>query len=221
MEIKAKPKPANVCVKIARKIIMTNAILIATQNRHKVQEYHDLLVELKDIDWLSLTDVGLGEMEVEESGTTFEQNARLKVATYCQAAHMLTLADDSGLVVDMLNGEPGVYSARYGGLTSDEARYGLLLDKLKGVPSDQRTARFVCVVAIASPNQPIEVVRGSVEGWILTKPRGTNGFGYDPVFLLPNGKSMAELSATEKNLLSHRGRALRAALPILRERLGG
>lgn len=200
---------------------MTNAILIATQNRHKVQEYHDLLVELKDIDWLSLTDVGLGEMEVEESGTTFEQNARLKVATYCQAAHMLTLADDSGLVVDMLNGEPGVYSARYGGLTSDEARYGLLLDKLKGVPSDQRTARFVCVVAIASPNQPIEVVRGSVEGWILTKPRGTNGFGYDPVFLLPNGKSMAELSATEKNLLSHRGRALRAALPILRERLGG
>ncbi|MCB9437617.1 MAG: RdgB/HAM1 family non-canonical purine NTP pyrophosphatase [Anaerolineales bacterium] len=199
---------------------MTNAILIATQNPHKVQEYHDLLTDLKHIKWLSLADIGLGDMEVEETGTTFEQNARLKADAYYQASKMLTLADDSGLVVDYLNGEPGVYSARYGGLKTAEARYELLLDNLKGVPSDRRTARFVCTVAIAAPHQPIQIVRGSVEGWILTKPRGINGFGYDPVFLLPNGKSMAELTTDEKNLMGHRGRALRAALPILQELLG-
>lgn len=200
--------------------MMINTILIATQNPHKVQEYHDLLVELKHIEWLSLADIGLGDMDVEETGTTFEENARLKAEAYYEASQMLTLADDSGLVVDYLNGEPGVYSARYGGLKNAEARYELLLDKLHGVPSDQRTARFVCTVAIAAPQQPIQVVRGTVEGWILTKPRGSNGFGYDPVFLLPNGKSMAELSTNEKNLLGHRGRALRAALPILHELLG-
>lgn len=196
-------------------------LLVATQNRGKLDEYRDMLDALGDINWLSLWDVGLAEMEVEESGSTFEENARLKAATYVEAAGIFTLADDSGLVVDALEGAPGVYSARYGApaVTTDQERYALLLHNLQNVPHAKRTARFVCVIAIAPPGQPIQLASGSVEGHIATAPHGSNGFGYDPVFLLPDGRTMAQLPPDEKHVISHRGNALRDALPILRKLL--
>ncbi len=191
-------------------------LLVATQNRHKVQEYRDLLAELDTIDWLSLWDVNLNNMQVDETGTSFEANAHLKADAYCQASGLITLADDSGLVVDVLDGEPGIYSARYGGLKTDQERYQLLLKKLADTPHSQRTARFECAVAIAVPDHPIEITRGTLEGHIADAPRGENGFGYDPIFLLSDGYTLAELSAADKNQISHRARALQAALPILR-----
>jgi len=197
-------------------------LLVATQNRGKLDEYRDMLNELGDINWLSLWDVGLAGMEVEESGSTFEENARLKAVAYAEATGIFTLADDSGLMVDALDGAPGIYSARYGAPAagSDQERYDLLLHNLQGVPHEKRTARFVCVIAMASPGQPVHFAPGSVEGHIATAPRGEHGFGYDPVFLLPDGRTMAQLSPDEKHIISHRGNALRAALPILRELLG-
>jgi XTP/dITP diphosphohydrolase len=129
----------------------------------------------------------------------------------------MTLADDSGLEVAALNGEPGVYSARYGGVSTAEGRYRLLLQKLEGVPFHERMARFVCVIAIASPDGRIEAVSGTVAGVIEFAPRGDNGFGYDPVFfLLDRGLTMAELTDQEKNQISHRAVALHNARPILK-----
>jgi XTP/dITP diphosphohydrolase len=196
-------------------------LLVATKNPGKLKEYREMLNELGEIEWLSLWDVGLGEMEVEETGDTFESNARLKSEAYSQASGLITLSDDSGLVVDALNGEPGVYSARYGGLslTSDRQRYELLLKNLEGVVPEKRTARFECIVAITSPGKETEFSVGRVEGHIGFGPRGENGFGYDPVFQLPDGRMLAELPSEEKNPISHRGLALEAALPILRRLL--
>lgn len=202
---------------------MTRKLLVATKNLHKLDEFRDMLSELEDVEWVSLWDVGLGEMDVEETGTTFEENARLKAYEYQKASGLVTFADDSGLEVDALNGEPGVYSARYGGpdITSDAGRYTLLLDKLADVPDEQRDARFVCVIAIALPEHDrlddIPVVRGTVEGKIGYDPRGENGFGYDPVFELPNGRTIAELPDADKHAISHRGNALRRALLVIRE----
>jgi XTP/dITP diphosphohydrolase len=192
-------------------------LLVATRNRGKVQEYREMLAPLEGMEWLSLWDVGLGEMEVEETGDTFTANATLKAAQYGERAGFLTLADDSGLVVDALGGAPGVYSARYGApeVTTEAGRYQLLLQNLDGIPHHQRTARFECVVAIAPVNGAIAHARGTVEGHIALSPRGSNGFGYDPVFLMPDGRTMAELPPEEKHRISHRGRALQAALPIL------
>ncbi|MBI5931199.1 MAG: RdgB/HAM1 family non-canonical purine NTP pyrophosphatase [Chloroflexi bacterium] len=198
---------------------MARQLLVATKNQGKLKEYQEILDGLGDIEWLSLWDVGLGHMEVEETGATFEENAGLKAEAYANAAGMLTLADDSGLVVDALNGAPGVYSARYGApeAATDIQRYQLLLKNLASVEMPQRTARFACVVGIGLPEQAPEFAVGYVEGHVGFEPRGSNGFGYDPVFLLPDGRTMAELPSDEKHRISHRGRALQAALPILQK----
>lgn len=157
------------------------------------------------------------DFEVPETGETFEDNARLKAEGYCAASGLPTLADDSGIVVDALDGAPGVRSAHYGGSgLSDEGRVELLLRELRGVPDEKRTARFVCVIAIAAPGAPTQLVRGEVEGRIAHTPRGSNGFGYDPVFLLPaRGLTTAELPSAEKHAVSHRGVAARAARALL------
>lgn len=194
-------------------------LLIATQNKGKVQEYQEMLDEL-DVEWLSLGDVGLGDMDVEENGQSFAENASIKVQAYHEASGGLwTLADDSGLVVDALNGQPGIYSARYGApqAKTDADRLQLLLHNMQGIAPQKRTARFVCVVAIAAPGHKIITTEGFFEGHIADAPRGHNGFGYDPIFITDDGRTSAELSPAEKHAISHRGDALRNVLPILRE----
>ena len=182
-------------------------LLIATSNRGKLQEYRELLEGLP-FALVDLRTAGIDE-PVEETGTTFEENARLKAETYASRSGMLTLADDSGIVVAALGGAPGLLSARYGGEGLDDiARYRLLLRNLEGRPPSERGARFVCVIALAAPGRGTVTVEGVVEGIIAQAPRGTNGFGYDPIFLLPDrGHTMAELDDEEKNRISHRARA--------------
>jgi XTP/dITP diphosphohydrolase len=187
---------------------------VATTNRGKLLEFRALLTDLP-FELVDLMGAGVSD-EIEETGTTFEENARLKAEGYAGLSGMLTLADDSGLEVAALGGEPGVYSARYGGEATAEARYRLLLRKLEGVPFHERLARFVSVIAIADPMGRVETVEGTVGGVIEFEPRGTGGFGYDPVFLLiDRGVTMAELDPDEKNRISHRAEALRKARPIL------
>ena len=190
-------------------------LLVATGNPGKLAEYVDLLAGVP-YQLTSLTAERI-TFEVEENGTSYEENARLKAAAYAQASGLLTLADDSGLEVDALNGEPGPLSARYGGSgLSDAGRVQLLLAKLVAVPDAQRTARFVCVIAIAEPAGASHLVRGECHGIIIREPRGTSGFGYDPVFLLPEpGLTLAELSQEQKNTLSHRARAAQQARSVL------
>ncbi len=190
-------------------------LLIATNNPGKVKEYEDLLASLP----LVLTDLsqeGL-DLEIEETGKSFAENARLKALAYAQASGLLTLADDSGLEVDTLGGEPGVRTARYAGEgASDEDRYRLLLSRLEGVPWEERTARFRCVIALAEPEGEVYLTEGTCEGIIAFKPRGEHGFGYDPVFYLPQySRTMAELAPEEKNRISHRARAAQGAWKIL------
>ncbi len=190
-------------------------LLVGTQNPGKQREYRDLLADLP-VHWLSPADVGLADFTPEESGAMFEENARCKALAYARVANLPTLADDSGLEVDALGGAPGVLSARYAGPdATDEARYHKLLTDLAGVPDSRRTARFVCVVALALPTGEVYTARGVLEGSIGRQPRGTEGFGYDPVFVLPDGRHLAELPAAEKHIISHRGRALQAFKPRL------
>jgi XTP/dITP diphosphohydrolase len=196
-------------------------VLVATGNPGKVREYRDMLNDLA-LEWLSLKDVGLDQMEVEETGATFAENAILKARAYQTAAGgLLTLADDSGLEVFALKGAPGVYSARYGApeISTEQGRYQKLLGALAEVPAEQRGARFVCVIAIAAPGQEVMTVEGYLEGSIGWEARGSHGFGYDPVFVMPDGRHLAELRPEEKNPISHRGVALQKALPRLRELL--
>jgi XTP/dITP diphosphohydrolase len=195
-------------------------ILVATRNPGKLREYAHLLADLP-VEWLTLDQAGI-TLEVEETGDSFLANARLKAAAYARAGGLLTLADDSGLEVDALGGAPGVNSARYAGPgASDRERYELLLRQLKSVPQAQRSARFVCVVAIATPHGAIHATRGEVRGRIVDQPRGGHGFGYDPIFWLDEvGCTMAELPPDEKNRISHRARALRAMRPTLASWLG-
>lgn len=159
-------------------------------------------------------------LDVEETGDTYQENAALKALAFTQASSLPSLADDSGLEVDALSGAPGVRSARYSGTGSDKDNLDLLLHNLKGVPDRARTARFVCVVALALPSGDIEYARGQCEGKIAGQRRGDGGFGYDPVFF-PEGRSltMAQLPPDEKNCLSHRGRAVRKALPMIQRLL--
>jgi XTP/dITP diphosphohydrolase len=191
-------------------------ILVATHNRGKLREFAELLAGLP-IEWVSLDDVGITE-EIEETGETFEANARLKAAGYARLSNLLTLADDSGLEVDALGGEPGVFSARYGGPdTNDVDRYEMVLEKLKGVPDERRAARFRCVVAVAVPGGELFTAEGVVEGAIAHGPRGSNGFGYDPIFWMSGyGATLAELGPDIKNRISHRGRAVQAIRPRLK-----
>jgi XTP/dITP diphosphohydrolase len=182
-------------------------MLIATNNPGKVREYDDLLRGL-GLELCGLADMGL-ESQVDETGHTFDENARLKAQAYCQASHLLTLADDSGLEVAMLDGAPGVHSARYAGQgASDADRIRKLLAALDGVPWDDRAARFRCVIALAWPDGRLETFEGQCTGVIALEPKGTNGFGFDPVFYLPElNCTMAELPMDVKNRISHRARA--------------
>jgi XTP/dITP diphosphohydrolase len=190
-------------------------LLIATTNPGKLIEYQELLDNLP----FTLTDLrGVGiDVDVPETGSTFEANARLKALAYAQMSGMLTLADDSGLEVMALGGDPGVLSARYGGPgLDDNDRTQLVLHKLQGVPFHERMARFVCVIAVAEPDGRCETAYGHVGGVIDSAPKGTNGFGYDPIFyLLDRGVTMAELPRREKNHISHRAQAAQGIRPIL------
>ena len=200
---------------------MTQKILVATHNQGKVAEYADMLSDL-DISWLSLDDIGLTE-EVEETGSTFLANAQMKAAEYAKMTGLLTLADDSGLVVDALDGAPGVKTARYGGAgLSSKERYEYLLAQIEEVPPQKRGARFVCTIALAGADgQILATADGEVEGVIAHEAAGEGGFGYDPVFYLPQKEcTMAQLGPEVKHTLSHRGRALRAVEPQLRKIMG-
>ena len=200
-------------------------LLVATGNAGKLREYAGLLRETP-FTLVSLKDAGITS-EVDETGETFAQNAWLKASGYAAMSGLLTLADDSGLEVDALGGEPGVHSARYGGdaCRSDPDRAALLLRNLDGVPLTKRTARFRCVINIASPPfapgehpELLASVVGSVSGMIQYEPEGEDGFGYDPVFLLPSfGKTVAQLSLAEKNRISHRGCAAGRIMKALKQ----
>lgn len=191
------------------------ALLLATTNRHKLEEYRTIFSDLP-FRLLSLYDIAL-DMHVEETGTTFAENAELKARAYAHASGMLTLADDSGLEIDALGGAPGVYSARFAGPdTSYEERFRLILERLSGLPVEQKTARFCCSIAVAEPSGYCRVVEGVVEGVIADAPRGEHGFGYDPIFLIPElGKTTAELAPEQKHRISHRGRAAQKARVLL------
>jgi XTP/dITP diphosphohydrolase len=191
-------------------------LLVATNNPGKQREYQQLLAPLG---LLLLTPQDLAQAPtVLESGATYGENARLKALGHQRSSGLLTLADDSGLEVDALDGEPGLHSARYAGPGSGDAdRYRLLLAKLEGVPREQRTARFRCVVVLAVPGGETYSTEGICEGVIAFEPSGDNGFGYDPVFYLPkHDRTMAQLLPELKNRISHRARAMHKMLPILR-----
>jgi XTP/dITP diphosphohydrolase len=191
-------------------------LLIATNNPGKILEYEELLADIP-VEITFPAKEGL-LLDVEETGDTFEENACLKALAYAQHSGMMTLADDSGLEVDALEGRPGVYSARYAGPgASDIDRYQKLLAALADTPVELRSARFRCVVALVQSDVCLEIADGVCEGTIGFEPRGENGFGYDPVFVVDGygGRTMAELSADSKNSISHRGRAVETSLPLL------
>ena len=193
-------------------------LLVATRNVGKLKELSALLSGAP-FELVSLSDVGIDE-DVEETGSTMEENATLKATTYARLSGMPTLADDSGLEVEALGGEPGVFSARYAGEgASDAQRIDFLHKKLQGIPEDSWNARFRCVIAIVWPSEPVELYTGECYGMIIKHPRGSNGFGYDPAFLIPAlGKTMAELTSDEKNRLSHRSVAAQKAAAALKQR---
>lgn len=191
-------------------------LVLASKNPHKLQEMETILSQL-GLEVVLESQVGV-DVEVEETGTTFAENALLKARAVMEASGMAAIADDSGLMVDALDGAPGVYSARYGHLKSDQARTDYLLKNLEQVPAGKRTARFVSAIACVLPDGRIVTAQGVCDGEILFVPRGENGFGYDPVFYVPAlGKTFAEASAEEKNAVSHRGRALKAFITSWKE----
>ncbi len=194
-------------------------ILVATNNVGKMREIRALFQDW-EVELLTPGQVGL-DLEVDETGQTYAENAALKAAAFAKASGLPTLADDSGLEVDALDGRPGVHSARFSPKpkASDADRRALLLEHLQGYPRPW-LARFRCVVALALPDKEIHFAEGVCPGEIIPEERGTNGFGYDPIFWISDlGRTMAELSMDEKNRLSHRARAVRAAQPILAELL--
>ena len=195
--------------------------VLASRNRGKLEEMQAILGE-HGIQVALQSDLGL-DVDVAETGTTFLENAVLKATAVCQAAGLPAIADDSGLAVDALDGAPGVYSARYGGeaCQTDQDRNRLLLTNLEGVPSAARTARFVCAMACAFPDGRILTAQGTCEGQILDHLQGEGGFGYDPLFLVPElGLTFAQLPPARKNQLSHRARALAALAAQLNEKQG-
>ena len=192
-------------------------IVVATHNKGKLREFKAAL------ETVGIEAVSIGEVvkvpEPEETGTTFLANARIKAQYYMEACGLPCLADDSGLAVDVLDGAPGVYSARYLG---EDASYDIknqaILDRLKGVPKEQRTARFVCAIAAVLPDGKTLVTRETIEGYIGECPAGENGFGYDPIFYVDEYHcSTAELTEEQKNEISHRGKALRSMKKLLHE----
>lgn len=195
-------------------------LVLASRNKKKITELQTLLSEIPslNIKILSLDDIGITE-DIEENGLTFEENARIKASAGASLGY-ITIADDSGLCVDALDGAPGVYSARFSG-EGDEGNNRLLIEKLKGLPVEERTARFVSNVVCIFPKQNDEIVtKGEVVGYITEQAAGTNGFGYDPHFFYPPfNKTFAQLSADEKNSISHRGKAMRAFAEQLAEKV--
>ena len=194
-------------------------IIFATGNEHKMTEIREILAGLK-AEILSMKDAGI-TADIVEDGSTFEENAVIKAKAVAKEVDAIVLADDSGLEIDYLNKEPGVYSSRYMGEdTSYEIKNQALLDRLKGVPKEKRTARFVCAIAAVFPHGEVIVKRGTIEGYIGDKPAGKNGFGYDPIFYVEEFQcSTAELTMEQKNALSHRGNALRAMKGDLEKRI--
>ena len=195
-------------------------MIFATGNENKMKEIREILGALP-LEILSMKEAGVSA-DIVEDGKTFEENAQIKARAICKLAGEMVLADDSGLEIDYLNKEPGIYSARYMGEdTSYHIKNKSLIDRLEGVPDEKRTARFVCAIAAVFPDGKELVVRGTVEGIIGYEEKGENGFGYDPIFYLPErGCTTAELPPEEKNSISHRGNALRLMKELLeRERL--
>jgi len=195
-------------------------LLIATNNRGKLAEYEVLL---KGCGWelVSPADLGLS-LSVEETGADYATNARIKAEAFARASGLLTLADDSGLEVDALGGRPGPLSARYAGPSqTDEEAVDLVLAQMRDVPAARRGARFRCVIALAEPDGDVRTVEGECPGAITNEPRGHNGFGYDPIFYLPQlRRTMAELTPEEKNAVSHRADAARKVCAVLKEMIG-
>ena len=194
-----------------------NKIIFATGNAGKMKEIREILQDM-NMEILSMKEAGI-EADIIEDGKTFEENAMIKAKEIAKYTDEIVLADDSGLEIDYLNKEPGIYSARYMGEdTSYDIKNQALIDRLEGVPDEKRTARFVCAIAAALPDGSTEVVRGTMEGRIGYEITGENGFGYDPIFYLPQyGCTTAQLEPDVKNELSHRGKALRAIKEQLRK----
>lgn len=197
---------------------MGKKIVFATGNQDKMKEIRMILADL-DVEIVSMKEEGVS-IDIEENGTTFEENAVIKAKAVAECTDAIVLADDSGLEIDYLNKEPGIYSARYMGEdTSYEIKNQNLLDRLSGVPKEERTARFVCAIAAVLPDKEVIVKRETIEGYIGYEPAGENGFGYDPIFYVDEYNcSTAQLPAEKKNELSHRGKALRAMKDALREK---
>lgn len=189
-------------------------LIIASNNKGKIREYKALL-EPFGYDVLSQSEAGIN-LEAEETGTTFAQNSAIKARAIFDMCKCAVLADDSGLVIEALNGEPGVYSARYGGLDSDRERTALVLEKMKDVPEDKRKAYFACAIHFIKENGEEISVEGRVYGKIGHEPVGENGFGYDPIFMY-DGKSFAQHTAEFKNSVSHRGNALKKLIDELKK----
>ena len=196
---------------------MADKIIFFFFFKNKMGEIREFLSDL-GMEILSLNEAGI-DKEINENGKTFEENALIKARTVAEDTDAVVLADDSGLEIDYLNKEPGIYSARYlGEDTSYEIKNQALLDRLSGVKKEDRTARFVCAIAAVLPDKREFVVRETIEGYIGEKPAGTNGFGYDPIFYVDEyGCSTAELSEEKKNEVSHRGKALRAMREVLKK----
>ena len=193
-------------------------VVLASKNPHKLVEISKI-TEQFDMELVLQSELGV-DIEVEETGTTFEENSYLKARAVMEATGLPALADDSGIAVDALNGEPGIYSARYGFDESldDWGRLQLLLKNTKNVPDGERQAQFVCVITLVTPDGKVIQARGEVHGELLRAPAGEGGFGYDPIFYYPPfGKSLAEVSAEEKNQVSHRANALRVFYEKLKE----
>ncbi|MBS4216967.1 XTP/dITP diphosphatase [Bacillus sp. FJAT-49711] len=196
---------------------MKKQVIIATKNRGKAKEFETLFSTL-DFEILTLLDLQHAP-DVEETGNTFDENAIIKAEAISNMTGKIVIADDSGLVIDELDGRPGIFSARYAGEDkNDEANIDKVLFEMKDVPEEKRTARFFCALAISGPSMETVVVNGKCEGIILNERQGENGFGYDPIFYVEDsGKSMAEMSSNEKNKMSHRAAALRNLKPVIEE----
>lgn len=196
---------------------MTNTIIFATTNEGKMREVRMILQDL-EANVISLKEAGI-DIDIEEDGTTFEENAIIKVKAIRPYTDGIILADDSGLEVDYLGGEPGVHSARYMGKdTSYEVKNRKIIELLKNVEGERRSARFVCAIAASLPDGTVLTSRGTIEGRIAYEPAGTGGFGYDPIVYVPElGETTAELTPEQKNLVSHRGKALREMKQKLKE----
>lgn len=198
---------------------MSEKIIFATGNEGKMREIRAILGDL-GMEVISMREAGFTG-EIVEDGVTFAENAAIKARAVWEKTGGIVMADDSGLEIDYLNGEPGVYSARYLGDTPYEVKNRTLIGRLDGVPDEKRTARFVCVIAVVLPDGTLKETRAAMEGRIAYEPAGEGGFGYDPILYLPEyGKTSAEISMEEKNKISHRGKALEAAKEFLRERYG-